>query len=230
MAGYIEKARDHVLRMAGKDTTSTNLAIARDVVESAIDLLNQRFHYGFLEEEKIVSFAGGSTNHTVDMPIDFATMRQDGFGEYDSTNERIKVPWQKKTQDWFNRNYNSFSSLLVSGAGQTRIWFFRDSDSGGRVQVRVHPAPDSALTALAQYYAKLTTANIERLPTHMVLVYGAVTQMPYWFDSAITEKNEKLFERSIADLKNMRRAVETGIVPMPDQRIINHNRTGWSIK
>lgn len=230
-AGLISKATGRVLSIAGVPKTNINKNIAEAEVRGTIADLNSRFNWAVLEEQDTSkSFAGGSSNHTITMPVDFAKMRRDGFGEYDSTNERMKRVWTKKTEDWFHRSYSGAMTLTISGSNQSRIWFFVPDNDAGLKQVRAYPAPSTSMPVMIRYYAMLTQSNVDRLRDATVLVDGAMWRLPKWFSNEEWGTARTRYLEFVTSMKAQRRSVDTGVSPMPDRRIQAFNATGWAIK
>ncbi len=230
MAGIINKAVTRIMEITGKSNTSSNKAIAKAAVFGAMDKLNYAFHYGFLTTTDTVTITGGSSGHTVSLPVDFASMHTDGFGEYDSTNARIKVPWKHRTESYFHNKYRGVSTLTTTAAGNARIWWFVDDGSDGRAKVRVYPSPSSSTTAQVNYYAKLTLSNINRLDNVTILVDGGLSRLPKWLSDDELPVYRAEFKAGVAALKAKRRSSTSGAIPKPHPTIRRANRIGWSIK
>jgi len=230
MAGLIDKAVTRVMDIAGKPNTAQNKAIAKAEVYGAIDRLNAEFLYGILTTSETVTITGGSTGHTVALPVDFASMHTYGFGEYDSATARVKVPWTFRSESYFHNRYRGLSSLSTGDAGSARIWFFVDDDPAGRAQVRVYPSPASSTTAQANYYAKLTLSNIDRLDNETILVDGTLARLPKWLDDTEIAVRRAEFKSAIAALKAQRRSSTSGAIPVSHPWIRRANAVGWGLK
>jgi len=230
MAGLIDEATNRLIAIAGKSDTYDNKSIVRAEIEGTIEQLNVEFNWAVLEADDTVTFSGGSTNHTVTMPVDFGKMRKDGFGEYDSTNDRMKRVWNFKTEDWFHRNYSGVMTYLTSTAGQGRIWFFVPDTSAGLKQVRVYPSPSSSLTAMVRYYEKLTPSNIGRLRDATILVDGTMWRLPRWFSEVEWQVAKMRYDKAVVAMKAARRSAMSGMDPAKHPTIRRANTEGWSLR
>lgn len=230
MAGLISLATDRLMAISGQPTNAVNIGIAKAEVLGVIDDLNERFHWGVLESKTTVTFAGGTTGHTVSLPDDFASMRDKGIGEYDSENDRIKTPWTKTTQKRFHLNYRGVLSLATSGESQNREWFYVENDKARHAQIRVYPSPASAMIAMVLYYALLMESNIDRFGNSTILVDGAMSRLVKWFPDAIWQAAKGRYEEAVLDRKQKRKSVETGVKPLPNIRIRRANLVARAIK
>jgi len=226
----IDDAVTRLIDVSGQTATAANRPIARAEILGVIEDLNLRFNWGVVESEGTVAFAGGYTNHTVSLPTDFGKMRQDGFGEYDSTSACMKVAWTLKDESYFQRAIRGFDTLSVAGTGEGRIWFFVPDGNDGRKRVRVYPAPDAAMTAFCRYYAMLTLENINRLRSVTLLVDGAMARLPIWFKDQQWMVAQKRYESAITQMKSTRKSADVDSRPMPDRRVQQANVTGWSLR
>jgi hypothetical protein len=230
MAGLISIASDRLLLLSGKEQDANALATIKAEVLGVIDDLNERFHWGVLAMKTTKTFSGGSSGHTISLPNDFASMRDEGIGEYDSTNDRIKIPWYFITQKRFHRMFAGVMSLRTTGTGQQRYWFFIEDDSGRSPQIRAYPSPSSSMEAMIMYYASLTSKNIDRLGNSTILVDGAIYRLKKWFTPEAREEARKSYEGAIIDRKQKRKSTESGVRPLPNIRIRRRNYLARQIK
>lgn len=195
-----------ICREANK-TLAVDISLAKANVLEVIDDINRRMNTAVLRTSTTISMTANV--HTYKLPEDFGKMIE--FGEYDSTQETIKVPWDLKSERYFLNRVYGFSTLESSASGHGRIWFFVGDATSGQKQIRVFPAPSESLTARAIYFAKLSEANLHRFGNPGVVKDGVRSRLVNWFGGPQSQEAWRAakdrYDKGLTDLKSLKRSI-----------------------
>ena len=180
-------------------------AIARDIVREVIDDINLRMNNYVLKSHEDFTYSAGLTNHTKEMPADYAKMIE--FGRYDSTDDMIDIKWLGRNLQWFHATYGGSDLEMMTYDSLSVRYYFPIEDSAKRLrQIRVYPAFNESCPARAYYYAMLSEKNLNRLPSLGGIKDGVRSRLPEWFGakemgSTGSRDSERRYENWIMEMR-----------------------------
>ncbi|MBU0959767.1 MAG: hypothetical protein KKB31_07510 [Nanoarchaeota archaeon] len=207
----IDDAVQIVTNEAGM-TSAKDKALAKAYFYETLEDMNRQFHSGILRTEASISIAS-SAAHTLTLPDDVEKIID--FGEYNSTEDRLKPVWTAKTQSWFQKVHSGFATLTSSASGSERIYFFVTDNAQGAKRVRIFPAASSAITARLIYWARLTEDNVHRMHNTGIIHDGMRWRLVKWFGGkdvpASWQEAKERYQVGILDLKSKKMSVKSAI-------------------
>ena len=196
---FVEDIANEIMGEAGK-SGSTNKATAKRAVMAAIATINSRMDFEvFKDRKKDLSLTANATSLTI--PGRIKTVIE--IGGYDSSTDRIKVPWDESDEVSFHRETEGASSLSATEAGSKRFWFFLDMEADKDRQIRVFPPATGTTTVMVRFFEAIDDGNANRLPNVDLLRLGAKTQLAGWFPSS-AGLDYRMFYDGIEQLKGTR--------------------------
>jgi hypothetical protein len=185
--GIVADAVKALLAEAGR-TSNSDKELAEFWVKQTIDDINKRIHLGVLRAEDDITVTAGDSSY--DLADDFGSMIM--IGKYDSTGDRINPEWKYLGDFRFTENYSTVSSASVA-AGEPAGYLYLPLTALAKMQIRIVPTPDSAMTARCYYYAKLTDENVDRLKWAQPLIDGAKRHLQSWFPTGFAKAESDYF-------------------------------------
>lgn len=207
---------DGVQSQSGQ-TGSTNRKIIDDEADGVLETINLRMQNLMVEDREQVTIPA-STN-TVTLPKHVFKVIE--MGEYDSTTDRIKVPWDEISLEQYH-DYYAHHQSIPSWKGERRYAFHPPNNDGALV-VAILPTTDEQITALVRCYMLLTSSNFHKVKNRYVLKSGIISRLPKWFPKAWQAARVD-FNRELQQLKLVTGGIQPAIALRNSPSTEGHRR------
>jgi hypothetical protein len=211
---------DRVLDYAGK-TGEAPENIVKGTLDGVIDEINTELDsYTVANRKNDIPVAASAK--TVTMPS--GCQRIIELGLYDSSTDRIKIPYTEITESEFHARFRGTVTLSPISADGINEWFLLDDTAGKARKIRLVYPPSGSFTMMVRFFEHLTSTNVDRLEQQDILYQGCVSRLAKWFKDDHV-KAGRLYLRGLNTLKGARRSLRRTISRQVHPQIAQHNAT-----